>query len=336
MTLAVSVLTLLLAIWAIGELIGKDSDFRIPATVFIMICLPIYIFTHSFYTDTMSFGLGIISLALFKKAMAKEKRWQLLVILATFFVTYGALWKITSVIPVVAACIAIFVSKIKVDKKKVLLAVVSAVVFAVAVNIWSNSYSVYKEAKKTSNPLSSWIAIGMVGDGSWNAGYDFVHELNELPTKEQKQAFSMEFIKSHTDEAFSADHLSSKLVRNFAGGTFGAKEYISETDDGTFLWDLMSPWGKFYWRSSQYCFIYVFLIYTLMLIGSIVAVIDLARGKDIPMVKVITDISFFGIVLFLMIWESNNRQMYNQLPVLVVNLFANTEYLLGKVHKRRV
>ncbi|SCX04888.1 hypothetical protein SAMN02910339_00750 [Lachnospiraceae bacterium YSD2013] len=335
-TLCLSVLTAVAAMWAIGKLVGDNSIYQIPSMLFVAICLPIFVFTPSFYTDTMSFGVGVTALALIKIALNKNKRWYIYITLASFLTIYGVMWKITSIIPLFATAITVLIMRIRIERKKVAFGIFSVAIFVVLINVWSSSYSIYNESKKSANPLISWIAIGMVGDGSWLSNREFANTLNSIDSKALKEEFAKEYIKNNISEGLSATHISAKIRNNFAGGTFSSKDYLSETSDGTFLWELMAPWGKYYWRTSQYCFIYVFLIYTFMFIGSIVAVVDLARGYDIPFVKVITDISFFGIVLFLMIWESNNRQMYNQLPVLVVNLFANTEYLLGKVHKRRV
>ena len=335
LTLGLSVLTAVAAVWAIGEVLGENSIYQIPSMVFTAICLPIFVFTSSFYTDTMSFGVGLIALALVKIALKKEKRWYVYIVLAAFLTIYGVMWKITTIIPLFAAGIIALIRGIKIERKKVVCGLFSGVLFVMLLNIWSSGYSIFNESKKSANPLLSWVAIGMVGDGSWLSNQEFVNTLNTLESKELKEEFTKEYIRDNFSECLSVARLSAKIRCNFAGGTFCSKDYLSETSDGTFLWELMAPWGKYYWRTSQYCFVYVFLIYTFMFIGSIVAVVDLARGYDIPFVKVITDISFFGLFLFLMLWESNNRQMYNQLPVLVVNLFANTEYLLEKGRKRR-
>ena len=101
--LFISVLTLLGSTWAVGELVSdkENRKWRLPSLLFLMICLPVYVFTGVFYTDTMSFGMGVIAVALLKIAFQKDKKIYLIP-LAAAIATIGAGWKITALIPVIA------------------------------------------------------------------------------------------------------------------------------------------------------------------------------------------------------------------------------------------
>ena len=45
--------------------------------------------------------------------------------------------------------------------------------------------------------------------------------------------------------------------------------------------------------------------------------------------KAIADLSLFGMALFLMIWEANNRQLYNQISVIILGAVLNIRLLVS-------
>ena len=65
-----------------------------------------------------------------------------------------------------------------------------------------------------------------------------------------------------------------------------------------------------------------------MLYSNVRLMVNLIKRKDegvwqiVSWSKLLADVAFFGLFIFLMIWEANNRQLYNALPVLVLSLFA--------------
>lgn len=56
------------------------------------------------------------------------------------------------------------------------------------------------------------------------------------------------------------------------------------------------------------------------------------KKREIHGVKAVADLSLLGIILFLMVWEANNRQLYNQLPVIILGAVLNIRLLVsGKI-----
>ena len=120
-----------------------------------------------------------------------------------------------------------------------------------------------------------------------------------------------------------------------ASGTFSASDYTVPDTHGSVFYNLLDPGGTHYWRACQYCYIYIFGTYIVLVCTGIYLLIDLIKKKDTSVASVISwprilsDISFFGLFLFLMLWESNNRQLYNSLPVIIMGLFAGFIRLKG-------
>ena len=382
-----STLTVIGSIWAVGELlddnINRSKNMRIPVLVFTAFCLPLYVFTGAFYTDTLSFGLGVIAVAFMKFSFRKKKAWWLM-IPAGIVTVLGAVWKITALIFIIAVAIVWVISLlsgkkeekkadfkdgikeenteenkaeneakrieegIKEDKSgnkiwgKPAVYALTVAVFAILVSVIFHSFPIYKDAKQYANPTTAWLALGMRGNGSYSENVEFSDAVNALSSKEEKSEYIKAYMKEHAGEAFSLGHILSKAQNNFAGGTFTCSDFTVNTSGHSILWELMDPGGRYYYGTSGYAFSYVAMMYLLFFIGGICALIRLFKGKNeerntgsfsgvcgLPFVKVAADLSFFGLFLFLMIWESNNRQLYNQLPVMILSAFGSAELLLS-------
>ncbi len=403
--LFLSTLTVIGSIWAVGELLSdggilfpvnkvncifagsedcvfageknRSKNMRIPVLVFTAFCLPLYVFTGAFYTDTLSFGLGVIAVALMKLSLRKKKAWWLM-IPAGVVTVLGAVWKITALIFIIAVAIVWLISLLsgkkknvknkkkkadikeeikeentednKVEKgaenketegtteekygnkiwKKAAVYALTVAVFAILVFAIFHSIPIYKDAKQYSNPTTAWLALGIRGNGSYSENVEFSDAVNELSSKEEKSAYIKAYMKEHANEAFSLNHILSKAQNNFAGGTFTCSDFTVNTSGHSILWELMDPGGRYYYGASGYAFSYVAMMYLLFFLGGICALIRLFQGKNgLPFMKVAADLSFFGLFLFLMIWESNNRQLYNQLPVMILSTFGSAELLLS-------
>lgn len=327
--LAVAVLHVLLAAWSVGVLVDREGShrWRFPVLIAFMACLPIWAMTGAFYTDTMSFGMGVSALAFLKLAFKEEKRKSLrisLSILAAFCTVLGIVYKVTSVIVLMAAAIVFLLYFDKKKGKMLLIYLACTVVFYGGLNLWTNSTDAAKAGKVSGNPLISWVALGLSEDGSWNNNRAFVEVLNVLPTTEEKTAYSLAYIREHRGNFADGDHLAKKLSRNFANGNLGAAEFLAdiEESDGTLLWELFSPWGRYYWRMSQYCLAFLAMLYVLLLFGGIRELQTSFQGSEIGRIQLICLIAFLGIFIFLMLWEANPRQLYNQMPMMILGAFA--------------
>ncbi|MBR4581406.1 MAG: hypothetical protein IKO32_09250 [Lachnospiraceae bacterium] len=358
------------SIWAVGELLTGDEtpfgngdlvkNFRIPVLLFTAVCLPLYVFTGAFYTDTFSFGLGVIAVALLKIGLSKKKAAWVLVP-AGLITVLGAVWKVTALIFLIAVGITwVLYALSKNDReekktvtdnksaneeglesknhhkfswKRALIYAASVLVFAIIIKVSFQAVGIYRDSKQYANPTSAWLALGMRGNGSYSENVEFSDAVNELSTKEEKSVYINAYMKEHASEAFSISHLLSKAQNNFAGGTFTASDFTTNPSGHSILWNLMDPGGRFYYGCCGISFSYVVMVYLLCCIGGICALIRLVKGlkedddskTGLPFYKIAADISFFGLFLFLMIWESNNRQLYNQLPVMILALFGSAD-----------
>ena len=332
------------SVLAVKSLLPQNTGrkWAIPLTLFFFLCLPVYVFTPNFYTDTMSFGLGVIALAFFKIAFGEREKTVktiLFAVLAALFTALGTAVKITSVIPLIAAFLVFFLSSGRKPDKKYIKPAVAGIlgfgIFFLAMHLYFSSFSVYGDSKKLSNPTISWIALGMREDGSYAKNVEFSDTLNAITDPDAKAEYVKGYMKEHVSEAFSPKHIADKAQHNFAGGTFTGSDFTAKGEREAILYELMDPGGKYYWRTSQITFCYVALIYAMYVFGGVTGILLLIRGTKLSFVKFTADLAFFGIFVFLMIWEANNRQLYNQVPILITALFCNLELFIGLISKIR-
>lgn len=326
-----NVLLVVLVVWACGYLAERDGDtrWRFPILLAFVFLLPLWEMTAVFYTDSMSFGMGVLALAFLKMA-GTSRRGQFRILwtmLAAGTAVLASIWKVTVIIPLIACAVILLWQRVSVDRPVALLFGIFAIVLGAGLHIWTDTYEVTREAAETANPVVSWVALGMKEDGSWTNNTEFVEHMYEFSTKEEKQQYSMEYIRENRAEFWNPDHLCKKASYNFGNGNMGASAFLNaEQSDGTLLWELFSPWGKYYWRTCQYCFCYLVSMYALLLIGMILCLRNISRGRELPVMLMICQLGFFGIVVFLMFWEASGRQLYNQMPGILLGSVLSIDY----------
>lgn len=331
MVLLRNVILVLLVVWGCGFLAEKDGDVRLrfPILIAFMCLLPLWNMVSVFYTDSMSFGMGILVPAFLKKAQKTEIKWHrnLWAMLAACTLVLAIAWKITAIIPVIACGIVVILQQRSIRRSVVVRFGILTAVLWLFMYLWADTYEITADVRTTANPVISWVALGMKEDGSWTNNTELVERMYEFSTKGEKQAYCMEYIRENKSDFWNIDHLKKKASYNFANGNLGASAFLNvEHSDGTLIWEMFSPWGKYYWRTSQYCFCYLASMYILLLLGMILAFFNTVREKEVLTMLPVCQLSFFGIAVFLMFWEASARQLYNQMPGILLGSILSMDY----------
>ncbi len=314
---------------------GKNAWFyRFLLLLGFLFMLPLYIQAGSFYTDSMTFGTAIITLFLMKKSVTAIKKDSkpvkpiLLSVCAGFILAVGYGIKVTVLIPIIAGFMVFLFwmfTKEKANRKvfKTALqslapAILAFILFSIVFESYSLTFKEYRDAKKTEEPIVGYIALGLKGNGSFVENSDFGYAERYLANKEEKAEFSKQYIKENAHYFFEPDHILRKMNYNFSSGFLGASDFCSyPEEDGNLFYHLFDAWGNYYWRTSQYCYLYIHLLYAILLLGAVYGVYVTTKEKKIPCNLLLGNLTFLGLFIFLMIWEANNRQLYNQMPVLL-------------------
>ena len=311
------------------------NKYRFPFLALFALCLPVYIFSDAYYTDSMSFGCGVIAFALLHKGIScKSRRYLFYIIFSSFFTVAGITVKITSIIPLIAGLIVLLFNSGIRFKKNFIVYMICSVLMLSGMNIWTSSFAIQKESKIHSNPIICWIALGMRGDGSFAQNFQFSDTIAEMDTREEKLAYTKEYMEENIAEAFTIKHIFSKITVNYSRGHFDCSDVLSrEFECRDLLWELYHPWGKYIWRGSQYSYLYISNIYIFIFLGSVFTLINLFRKHSVSDLKFTADLSFFGLFVFLMLWEAANRQLYNQLPMILAAMFSGAATIIEMLNK---
>lgn len=72
---------------------------------------------------------------------------------------------------------------------------------------------------------------------------------------------------------------------------------------------------------------------SLYLISLIAAIVGVIKKTETNRLLVVGYLAFVGMFLFLMIWEANNRQLFNQIPTMILTTTLSIESLM---HEKRM
>ena len=93
----------------------------------------------------------------------------------------------------------------------------------------------------------------------------------------------------------------------------------------TFMHELVNDYGKYGGFSTMFASAYFYVIILFGLYGAV----RVLTGKAKDDLSNIVLLTVFGLFLFLMLWESNNRQLYNHIPWYAVFGTLGLRFLYG-------
>lgn len=310
-----NVLQVMLAMYCVFQL-GKKRNTLFGAwlglLLFGMYFLPIASHTLSFYTDAMSFSLGIAGFYLWESG---RKGWSRTGLTGLLF-GLAAVVKITAMIPLIAMLGYTVITK----EKKDLIRLSGALLFALSVFALCNYTTSLlpceglRDACGTPK-VSYWVGIGLKGNGGYIDNQDYAAQLNTIYGMEEKAAWSAEYIRENIYEFWNKDHIVSKLRYNFANGDFGGGVFVQTASQDNLFYKLMHYNGEYFWRYSMIMTSIMYAVYLSIILGIWV---QLIKRKKPDAVYAVSLISIFGIMFYVMLFEANCRQLYNHLPWLIL------------------
>lgn len=307
------------------------------------IYVPIWGYTQSLYTDAFSFGIGIIAFYIWLCNYEKRKNgWKFCVInLIT-----GLIWAIGYQIKATAAIslFAVLLYLILYENWKDLLK--NALCLAAPLLIVAVICSNYKKTLPTMEYQDSWaypiveyfIGLGLEADGSFRLDSEFFNTLGGIWGMEEKKAYARTFIMENIDQLWNPEHVVAKLRHNFATGKMKADDFMQDCDNHGFLYNCISYEGA-YRKTYRTCVTaYWYMVLEYVVIGCVLRgfLSKKKEQKEDPAV-VVPIVSVFGIMLYVMLFEANSRQLYNHVPMIfcaasigIWSLHSKLEQLLLK------
>ncbi len=317
----VNVLQVLLAMYCMFRLCLHRSGYfsAWAAVVMQAMFLPVIGHTMSLYTDSMSYCFGVVGLYLWEQnrndRYSKVRYWSCNIFIG-LLMGIAASIKMTSAIVLVALLLYSIIKK----KRSLLHKTISILVITILTILLTGyiTTTLPCEALRDSYgtpKLSYWVGIGIKGNGGYVDNQQYSAHLNTIYGMEAKEAWSSQYIKENLYEFINPSHVVQKLRYNFANGGMGCSIFVHTLDTDHILYKLMHYDGAWYWRYSMLTTAYMYAIYGLCTIG---AVLHIWQKKTPEAVFAVSLVSIFGIMLYLMLFEANNRQLYNHLPFFIL------------------
>lgn len=313
----INVLQVLLAMYCVFRL-GEKRNSVLGAWVgnilFALYFLPIAGHSMSLYTDAMSFSFGIVGFYLWEKCKEQNKKlkwWRDVILLGILF-GVAAVIKLTAIIPLIAI---LGYAILKRERRLVCKAVCSLFVVII---IWGacNHFTTLLPCEELRDSygtpkLSYFVGIGLQGNGGYIDNQEYMARLNSIYGMDEKTEWSNQYIKENFAQFFNMDHIISKLRYNFANGDMGGYVFLQTAEPDSLFFGLMHYNGAYFWRYAMIMTSVMMSVYICIIMG---AVINLFKNKEMDSVLVVTMLSVFGIMLYVMLFEANHRQLYNHLP----------------------
>ena len=163
--------------------------------------------------------------------------------------------------------------------------------------------------ERDSDPVLYWVALGLNGDGSYAANQDFAMQCAFAENKAAREKLVEQKLTEEWRQFFNGEHIVAKIRCNFASGDVGASGYMTYPyKNNNIVHELISWDGAYFWKYACLSTSYLFAIFLLMAIGAFYG----AFGKKMNFTVMSAYVTTFGIMLFLMLWEAQNKQLFNQ------------------------
>ena len=318
----------------------KDYSNVFLLVIMFLCFLPIWPISQTVYTDQISLFIAPLTLALLKASNYYNKNKKIIfLILSALILAFGRMIKITTLIPMIAS-ILVYLLQSNYNpkhKKNILIFYISFILFLSIFQLSIASTNLAKKSKKTSDPIITWIALGLKDNGGFIKNSDFIANVHNLPNKQEKTKYVRNYISKNKNNFLNIDHLIKKLQFNFANGYFGLYDYVYQYTNPykkNIIQELFSHNGKYYNYTYYYAFCFIFGIYFIYLSGYIITIVNIIKNQKISKLTLIIDISFLGYFIFLMIFEANNRQLYNFTPMLLIGSILHINQIVDFIKNK--
>ena len=336
-TIAINLAIVLMYLLA-RKLFGDKK--ALMALIIAFITLPFYLYGPIYYTDSLSliFPIAILYFYLLSRDENKKIRKVIWQILLGLFIFAAIKMKLTASFMVIAIVMFELLRKnFKVLIKNLALPVVITLVTSVIFTNLLTRADIINEDRSYSIkiPYQHWILMSLKG----NAGYD-VEEYkltNEAGNYDQKVESINARLKERLKEyGFSgvAKQLLKKITITWGDGNYYVTEQlragrIRDID----IYEFLLPNGKY---SSYYKYIPQGLHLSL-LVFCLIAAFRAIKEKELDKDKMMLLIMILGVFVFLLLWETCSRYIFNIVPILILVSIDGIDYIsFGKKEKEKL
>lgn len=322
--------TMLLTAYCCRRLYGIAA--AVTALFVFLISPPFYFMAPVFYTDALSMIFPVATFALFlrsQKAVTPWGRWGFAAA-SVLVCGIGYLLKATVAIVAVAICLYLFLTR-GIGRAAIYagLAVVSIAALTLSFNalIYTNHLD-REKADRLNTPIACWFCIGFGDGGRYDGSVVALSRSVEDPG--QRSEVMLEELSRRVDamglNVFN--HFEKKSAVSFGDGTYALSDFLDDNPrTRRTLHSFLLYNGEKYSVYSHLCTGVFAGMLLLMLASALLSKRDLS-----PLVP---QLSVFGLMLFLLVWETNPRYITNYIPMILLCAVAGAQRISDLWERRR-
>lgn len=307
-----------------------------------MFCLPVYTYVPIFYTDTypMIWSSLIVLLYIKINQTTNIKEKYIEAVLIGVCALIGFELKATILILVVAIILHYIFTNAGI-KKFIIIALV-LVSFITSLTIYNqivDRTNLFNELDYEAEalPYVHWVMMGLNKTGGFNRK-DFNYS-KSIVGKEAKQEAAIQIISERlNDYGLSGliKHLGTKINYTYGDGTYYSVSLLSRKPKNTdsLGYNLLSKNGKYINKTIYLANSYNIFILTMFMLSMFSGL----RKEKLDLLSFLR-ILLFGLMLFLLIWESKPKYLVNFLPVfniLVLDGMIFYEKIIEKIKRGKL
>lgn len=331
-----------LTILTIKKMFGNKQS--IYGFVLVLLSSAFYLYLPIVYTDTIPMPIPIAMLYAYicmdreNNNILINKKNIILSIIIGFLTILGIKLKFTCIIMLLGIIVdLVFNKRIKFNLKPLGIIIACIISFFFIFKAVESRIQFFVDTKDNALPYTHWIMMGMYDRPSELKGKKFIGTYNaELYEYTYSLGSTENMVKGHIKKIIAklkdygvfgyTNYLYRKGIAAWGDGTYSASRIISElpTKKDNLTQQIVYPSGKY--------FIYLYLkdtalvlfIYITYIFG---AIYSIKNNKDLNNKVFIT---IFGLLTFLLIWESWPRYIAHYVPILLVGCIPGIEIIIDK------
>lgn len=328
--LALNVLQMMAVMAGIYYLAGQIGERSLSRQWFAVLVFtlwtPVWASTNAFYSDQLSFGGSIIAIALtlYGICLKGRKKW-LVVAGAGLIWGVGIAAKATCAIAAVALVITVILAGRKGRKvwRELLLLGVMTLLTVGLFSVSSGRYPSREDEYRLKTPVEYWIAMGLMGDGTYADNAYLIQECNYSQNVDERRDFCRRMIRENWRNLFRGEHLADKVSVIFGEGSISPTSHMYPYEE-SLLWHWVYWDGDYYWKYACLSTGFFFAVLFIILIGTLCRIFAAGKDREKDLTFLIY-LTIFGLFLFLMLWEAQNKQLYNHISWLTLAVVCGLE-----------
>lgn len=289
-----------------------------------LITIPLYTYIPIIYTDTLSITFPVIYLYIYifhikqKDNMDMKKIFMFIFMGIMFFL--GSTIKLSVIIVMIAIFIDIFIHyKLKLSAISITIILTSFILTKLLFNFFIENSNIFNFSmySKSDVTFKHWVMMGMgKNSNGWVGGFnddDYNFTFNKYLSRDERDKANEEEIKNRLNNYGLVGYLKfllEKATWTWGDGTYSTLDLIGNQYKSDSIDELFVRGGKYY----NY-FVYISqAIHITILFLIILSTFYISEDINFRYFSIMR-ISIFGLFLFLLIWETIPRYLFNFIPI---------------------